>query len=180
MFTSRFRIFFYGTTWLSAATGLALGYFMLQPADFFPLLRQVLLKTHVAAVVVWLFLCGMLFSIHVIPQLVAQIRQGFYSGILLIGLVAAMTLSGFALQVLPWPQVLDTARWIHFCLSVLFVLQLVVHLLLVRPELKTRVIAVAIAGLLVLIPLFGLRQGEIYPDEIQLKPKDTLPEKKSR
>lgn len=180
MFTSRFRIFFYGTTWLSTSTGLALVYFMLKPADFFPLLRQVLLKTHVAAVVAWLFLCGMLFSIHVLPQLAAKLRQGLRTGVTLIALVAAMTLSGFALQVIPWPQVLETARWVHFYLSVLFVLLLVVHLLLVRPELKTWVVALAVSSLLVLLPLMTLKQVDVFPDEIQLTPRtDTLPEKKT-
>ncbi|MFZ5629959.1 MAG: hypothetical protein ACOY5B_12575 [Spirochaetota bacterium] len=180
MFTSRFRVFFYGTTWLSTATGLALVYFMLQPADFFPTLRQALLKTHVAGVVAWLFLCGMLFSIHVIPQLVARMRQGLRTGVLLIGLVAAMTLSGFALQVIPWPPVLETARWIHFYLSVLFVLLLIIHLLLVRPELKTWVIAIAVISLLALLPLMSLKQTEAFPDEIQLTPRSgVLPEKKT-
>ena len=96
MFTQRFRLFFYSSGYLALYTGFLLIFFMARPADFYPTLRHLLLKSHIVTVVLWLFTCGMLFSIHVIPQLQARIQEGRKTGIVLIGLIALMSFSGFA------------------------------------------------------------------------------------
>lgn len=179
MFTTRFRTAFYSSGCLGFYTGFLLGFLMMHPADFYPLLRQTLLKLHIASVAVWLFTCGMLFSIHVIPQLQAGITQGRRTGILLIALIASMTLSGYALQVLPWAGILDTTRWLHVATGTGFVALLVVHLLLTKTELRTWIIMSLVTSILLFLPLLFLEKPDTFPDEIKLVPQTETDVKKN-
>lgn len=178
MFTSRFRLFFYSTLSIATYTGFVLTVFMVKPADFFPLWRQAILKIHIASVVLWLFTCGMLFSMHVFPQLQAKIQQGRRTGLWLVGLIIAMTASGFALQIFALPSVVIPVRWLHTGSGTAFVLVLVFHLLLIRAEIRAWVIGTAAVVLLLVLPYLFLEAKESYPDEFSLTPQGNLPAEK--
>lgn len=179
MFTSRFRWSFYSTAYVAFYTGFLLVFFMTKPADFYPNLRHLLVKTHIVSVMLWLFTCGMLFSIHVFPQLQAGIKEGRRSGITLVVLVVAMTLSGYALQILPWQNLLGGTRWLHVVTGSAFALLLIGHLLLIKAEIRKWLIAAVTAGILLSLPFFTLQQKEAFPDEIRLTPQSDAGQKKN-
>lgn len=179
MFTTRFRWSFYSTAYVASYTGFLLIFFMTKPTDFFPKLRHMLLKTHIVSVMLWLFTCGMLFSIHVFPQLQARVKEGRRSGISLVFLVIAMTLSGYALQVLPWQNLLASTRWLHVITGSAFVLLLIGHLLLIKAEIRKWLVAAVGAGILLALPFFTLQQNETFPDEIRLTPQSDAGQKKN-
>ncbi len=180
MFTQRFRIFFYSTGYVALYTGFLLIFFLAKPADFFPVWRHLLLKSHIVSVVLWLFSCGMLFSIHVIPQLQARIVAGKRSGIWLIVLLATMSLSGYAIQVMPGAKSLDISRWLHVFSGAAFTMLLISHLLLIKAAVKGWLVAALVLSLAMAAPFVLLKQVDIVPDEIQLTPKtDITPQKKS-
>lgn len=170
MFTQRFRLFFYSTGYLALYTGFLLIFFMGKPADYFPTWRHMLLKSHIVAVVLWLFSCGMLFSIHVVPQLQARITAGRRSGIWLIVLLIVMSLSGYALQVVPSARALDLSRWLHIFSGAAFTLLLLSHLLLIKASVRLWLAATIFLSLVLTTPFWFLRQTDGLPDEIQLTP----------
>ena len=180
MFTQRFRLFFYSTGYVALYTGFLLIFFLTKPADFFPVWRHVLLKSHIVSVVLWLFSCGMLFSIHVISQLQARIETGKKSGIWLIVLLALMSLSGYAIQVMPGAKSLDVARWLHVFSGSGFTVLLVSHLLLIKASVRIWLLGALVLSLALAAPFALLKQTDTIPDEIQLTPKtDIDPQKKS-
>ncbi|MBS0617228.1 MAG: hypothetical protein JSR44_03525, partial [Spirochaetes bacterium] len=60
----KFRALFFVFSYLSIYSGIVLTCFRERPADLLPALRQITLKTHIVAVAIWLFLFGMLFTVH--------------------------------------------------------------------------------------------------------------------
>lgn len=170
MFTQRFRLFFYSSGYLALYTGFLLIFFMARPADFYPTLRHLLLKSHIVTVVLWLFTCGMLFSIHVIPQLQARIQEGRKTGIVLIGLIALMSFSGFALQIVSSAAAMDYARWLHIITGAAFTALLLIHLVLIKASFRIWIATVLVASLLLAIPFYLLKPKDNFPDEIRLTP----------
>lgn len=168
--TQKFRTAFYVTGYLAAYSGFLLLFYSGHNADFYPNAKQLILKTHIASVVPWLFTCGMLFSIHVIPQLQSGITQGRKTGIWLVVLLIAMSISGYAIQLLPTAMGISTARLAHIVLGSGFSLLFAGHLYLIRPTLRVAVSAVTGISLLMALPFFLLKAAPDMPDEIQLKP----------
>jgi hypothetical protein len=169
-FSPNFRFFFYLTGYLSAYTGFLLLFFFRKSADFYPSWKQALLKTHIFSVVAWLFLCGMLFSIHVIPQLRARIRVGRKSGIALIVLLMLMSVTGYGIQVMPTGVGIDLSRYGHLFSGIGFTVLFGAHLILVRPRLRTALASATLVSLLVALPFFFLKTELTLPDEIKLNP----------
>lgn len=169
-FTPNFRFFFYLTAYFSAYSGFLLLFFFRKPPDFYPAWKQAILKTHIFSVATWLFLCGMLFSIHVIPQLKSRITVGRKSGIWLIVLLALMSLSGYAIQVLPTPAWIDLSRFAHLFAGIGFTALFGAHLALVRPRVRTALASATLVSLLVALPFFFLKTERTLPDEIKLNP----------
>lgn len=169
-FSPRFRVWFYAASYLSAYSGFLLMFFFGKSADFFPLWKQVLVKTHIFAVVLWLFLCGMLFSVHVFPQLRLKITKGKKSGLGLIALLVAMTFTGYGIQILPTPLGIDLSRYGHIVTGVAFSFLFVAHLALVRPRLRLALASATILSLLIAAPFFFLKSESQFPDEIKLAP----------
>ena len=170
MMSSKLRFLFYATGYLSAYTGFLLLFFFRKPADFYPLWKQCLLKTHIAGVACWLFTCGMLFSVHVFPQLKAGITAGRKSGLALIALLLLMSLSGYAIQILPSQAGIDFVRIAHFLAGAAFTATFIGHLVLVRPRLRVALASATLVSCLVAAPFFFLKNQNDFPDEIQLKP----------
>lgn len=172
--TQKFRWAFYSTGYLAAYSGFLLLFFVGQNAEFYPNAKQFILKSHIASVVPWLFTCGMLFSIHVIPQLQAGITQGRKSGIWLVVLLIAMSLSGYAIQILPTAWGISTARLAHIVFGSGFALLFAGHLYVIRPVLSVAVSAVTAVSLLIALPFFLFKTAPEMPDEIQLKPMSAV------
>jgi hypothetical protein len=176
-----FRIFFYATAYPALYTGFLLIAFLGKPADLYPVLRQVLLKIHILTVVLWVFSCGMLFNMHVIPQLQAGIRAGRRTGILLVVVLILMVASGFIIQIFPSQAGLYLIRWSHTLAGIAFSLLFVFHLALIRAGFRKWIIATLAVSALVSLPLMLLKAPEpVLPDEINLTPQDqTSGQKKS-
>lgn len=171
-FSGKFRFAFFAGAYLSTYSGLILLYFHEHTADFFPLLKQIILKTHIFSVAAWLFLCGMLFAVHVIPQLVQKEKDGRRSGILLIYLLAGMVATGYAIQLLPGVREIDISRHLHIILSLAFTAFFLFHVYVVKPAYRHVLTGVVVITLLLVSPMFLLRQPitDSLPDEIQLTP----------
>lgn len=170
-FSGKFRLAFFAFTYLSTYSGLVLLYFHERSADFFPALRQITLKAHIFSVAIWLFLCGMLFSIHVIPQLVQKIKDGRKSGIALVYLLVAMAITGYAIQVLPGVREIDISRHLHIIISLAFTGFFIFHVYLIKPSYRYALTAAVIVTALLVAPVFLLKQeAPTLPDEIQLTP----------
>lgn len=171
-FSGKFRFAFFAGAYLSTYSGLILLYFHERTADFFPLLKQIILKVHIFSVAAWLFLCGMLFAIHVIPQLVQKEKDGRRSGILLIYLLVGMVATGYAIQLLPGVREIDISRHLHIILSLAFTAFFLFHVYVVKPAYRHALTGVVFVTLLLVSPMFLLRQpvADTLPDEIQLTP----------
>lgn len=171
----KFRALFFVFSYLSIYSGIVLTCFRERPADLLPALRQITLKTHIVAVAIWLFLFGMLFTVHVIPQLVQKIRAGRRTGIGLVVLLAFMTLSGYAIQLLPDASAVRTTALLHTVLSLAFAAIFFLHLYLVRPFVRTALVLTSAAMLLLALPLFFIKPAENLPDEVKLFPLTQSP-----
>jgi thiamine biosynthesis lipoprotein len=171
-FSGKFRIAFFAGAYLSTYSGLVLLYFHERTADFFPTLKQVTLKVHIFSVASWLFLCGMLFAIHVIPQLVLKEKDGRRSGIWLIYLLFSMVATGYAIQLLPGVREIDVARHLHIILSLAFTGFFLFHVYVVKPSCRRILTGVVVVTVLLISPMFLLRRdaAESFPDEIKLSP----------
>jgi len=166
----KFRALFFVFSYLSIYSGIVLTCFRERPADLLPTLRQITLKTHIVAVAVWLFLFGMLFTVHVIPQLVQKIRSGRRTGIGLVALLACMTLSGYAIQLLPDANALRTTAFLHTVFSLAFAAIFFLHLYVVRPFVRTALVMASAAMLLLALPIFFIRPTVNLPNEVKLVP----------
>lgn len=171
-FSGKLRFAFFIGAYLSTYSGLILLYFHERAADFFPTLKQITLKLHIFSVAGWLFLCGMLFAIHVIPQLVQKEKDGRRSGILLIYLLLGMVVTGYAIQLLPGVHGIDISRHLHIILSLAFTAFFLFHVFLIKPAYRSALTGVVIVTVLLVAPVFLLRQpqAENFPDEIKLTP----------
>jgi hypothetical protein len=179
--TSRFRAAFFAVSYVSSYSGFLLLFFFQKTADFSPLWKQALVKVHIVAVCIWLFLCGMLFSVHVFPQLRAHIPNGRKSGLLLIALLVLMTFSGYGIQILPSPGTIDLSRYAHVFSGIAFCLLFIAHLALVRPRLRVALASATLLSLLVALPFFFLKSEPVFPDEIKLAPMSLdIPEPKKK
>lgn len=170
-FSQSFRWSFYASGYVALYTGFLLLFFLERPADFFPVWKQLLLKVHIASVVLWLFTCGMLFSIHVIPQLKAGITKGRKTGIALIAILILMIISGYALQIISHLPSLSIMRYAHSVTGIAFTIFFAVHLFLIRTTLRTAILATLVVSLLGASPFFFLKAETSYPDEISLVPQ---------
>lgn len=171
-FSGKFRFAFFSGAYLSTYSGLILLYFHERTADFFPTLKQITLKLHIFSVAGWLFLCGMLFAIHVIPQLVQKEKDGRRSGILLIYLLVGMVASGYAIQLLPGVREIDISRHLHIVMSLAFTGFFLFHVYLIKPAYRHVLAGVVVVTVLLVSPMFLLRQPQVetFPDEIKLTP----------
>lgn len=171
-FSGKFRFAFFAGAYLSTYSGLILLYFHDRTATFFPVLKQAVLKAHIFSVAAWLFLCGMLFAVHVIPQLVQKEKGGRRSGILLIYLLLGMVASGYAIQLFPGVREIDISRHLHIITSLAFTGFFLFHVYLIKPTYRYALTGAVLVTALLVAPMFLLRapQGESFPDEIQLTP----------
>ncbi len=166
----RFLWVFYAAGYLSAYTGFLLLFFFRKPPDFYPLWKQLLVKSHIVGVGIWLFTFGMLFSIHVIPQLKSGMRVGRRSGIFLVVVLVLMSLTGYGIQVMPTSWGIDLSRYSHLVTGMGFTALFVMHLVLVKPRLRLALVSATAVSFMLAAPFFLLKVENVFPDEIQLKP----------
>jgi len=119
---------------VSAASGLAYAAmrYLLRGDDPFSAYHHPLqpwaLAAHVVESPLLLFVVGWFFGNHVLPKLQRRRPTARRTGLVLIGLVAVMTLSGYVLQSVSSPAWRAFLAWIHGASGGAFVLLLVGHL----------------------------------------------------
>ncbi|MBS0618096.1 MAG: hypothetical protein JSR44_07905 [Spirochaetes bacterium] len=104
-----------------------------------------------------------------------KIRAGRRTGIGLVVLLAFMTLSGYAIQLLPDASAVRTTALLHTVLSLAFAAIFFLHLYLVRPFVRTALVLTSAAMLLLALPLFFIKPAENLPDEVKLFPLTQSP-----
>jgi hypothetical protein len=91
--------------------------------------QQPMLKTHVLAAPLLVFVLGLVFSGHALSRLRSGEDPGRSSGSGLLALAAPLVLSGPLLQVLTGDAARQFTGWIHAALGVVYVLAYSAHLL---------------------------------------------------
>ncbi|MBI4911750.1 MAG: hypothetical protein HY823_03345 [Acidobacteria bacterium] len=130
------RLCLHLATLLTAATGLAYGwfrYFGLRPGDFGPEphpLQGALQHLHLLLSPALVFLLGALLRSHVFPGWRSGKNAGRHSGAFLALGMAPMILSGYAIQAVTDPAWRAAFAWIHGVSSLLFVGAYLLHALL--------------------------------------------------
>lgn len=87
------------------------------------------LKAHVLAAPFLVFALGLVARGHALPKWKSGETTGKKSGISLLGLVAPLVLSGYAVQVLTGDSLRKRIGWTHAALGVVYVLAYAAHLL---------------------------------------------------
>jgi hypothetical protein len=91
------------------------------------------LKAHVLAAPFLVFALGLVARGHALPKWKSGETTGKKSGISLLGLVAPLVLSGYAVQVFTGEFLRRGTGWTHAALGVVYVLAYAAHLLKKRP-----------------------------------------------
>jgi hypothetical protein len=91
------------------------------------------LKAHVLAAPFLVFAFGLVARGHALPKWRSGEKTGRKSGIALLGLVAPLVLSGYAVQVFTGDSLRRATGWVHAALGAVWVLAYAVHLLKKRP-----------------------------------------------
>jgi len=91
------------------------------------------LKAHVLAAPFLVFAFGLVARGHASPKLKSREKTGKKSGVSLLGLVAPLVLSGYAVQVFTGDSLRRGTGWAHTALGAVWVLAYGAHLLKKRP-----------------------------------------------
>jgi hypothetical protein len=91
------------------------------------------LKAHVLAAPFLVFAFGLVARGHALPKWKSGETTGKKSGISLLGLVAPLVLSGYAVPVFTGDSLRKGMGWIHAALGAVYVLAYATHLLKKRP-----------------------------------------------
>jgi hypothetical protein len=91
------------------------------------------LKAHVLAAPFLVFAFGLVARGHALPKWRSGDKTGRKSGISLLGLVAPLVLSGYAVQVFTGDSLRRGTGWAHAALGAIYVLAYAAHLLKKRP-----------------------------------------------
>ena len=91
------------------------------------------LKAHVLAAPFLVFALGLVARGHALPKLKSGEKTGKKSGVSLLGLVAPLVLSGYAVQVFTGDSLRRGTGWAHTALGAVWVLAYGAHLLKKRP-----------------------------------------------
>jgi hypothetical protein len=91
------------------------------------------LKAHVLAAPFLVFAFGLVARGHALPKWKSGETTGKRSGISLLGLIAPLVLSGYAVQVFTGDSLRKEMGWIHAALGAVYILAYAAHLLKRRP-----------------------------------------------
>ena len=120
------------STVAAAASGIALHIMKewMSPTNPFAVVNHpwqpYVLKMHLLSVPFLLFALGLVFA-HALDRLTAGRRRGRRSGILIIGLILPLSLSGVLIQVLTEPTWVSVMAWTHLACGLLYAGFFAVH-----------------------------------------------------
>jgi hypothetical protein len=118
----------FGTAWATGILWLVFHYFLMRQGEFGRephALEAWWLRLHGACAFAAVWVSGLLWAVHIRPALGRPGKR--ISGLLLLGLLAILAMTGYLLYYAVDDDLRDVVRWAHWLIGVVFVLILGIH-----------------------------------------------------
>jgi hypothetical protein len=125
----------FGGAWITGILWLVFHYFMMRQGQFGSEpqpLETWWLRLHGAFAFAALWIGGMLWAVHIGPALSRPGKR--ISGLLLLGMLAILAVTGYLLYYAVDDGLRDVVRWVHWLIGVLLAVVLVIHVMRARAK----------------------------------------------